>query len=98
MPQALEVFKFIVAQNPNHISANTNLGYIYMQQGDKELAYKYLMHANQLDPDYEQNLINLSVWYHNNNQLAASKNCLMHLIQKHPDNQHAKAMLADLGK
>ena len=63
VPEALDVFEFVVGENPNHVSANTNLGYIYMQQGKNAMAYDYLTRANELDPDYEQNLVNLAVWY-----------------------------------
>ena len=96
LPEALKVFQFIVEQNPNHVSASTNLGYIYMQNGNNAMAYNYLLHAQQLDPDYEQNLINLAVWYHNNKRLSEAETSLLHLLDKHPGNEQAKAMLMDL--
>ncbi len=96
IPDALKVFQFIIAENPNHISANTNLGFIYMQQGSNAMSYGYLLHAQQLDPDYEQNLINLAVWYHSNQQPDNAKKSLEHLLKKHPANEQAKAMLIDL--
>jgi len=94
--EALQVFNLVVEQNPNHISANTNLGYIYMQQGSNNKAYEYMMHANRLDPDYEQNLLNLAVWYHSNQQPAKAMKTIEHLLKKHPENERARAMLADL--
>ncbi len=96
LPDALKVFSYIISENPNHVSANTNLGYIYMQQGNNSLSYQYLIKAQQLDPDYEQNLINLAVWYHNNNKNAEASACLRNLLKKHPTNEQAKAMLIDL--
>lgn len=96
IPEAMQVFNFIIGQNPNHIAANTNLGYIYMQQGQNTMAYQYMQKANEMDPDYEQNLINMAVWYHNNQQNNLAKKTLEHLVKKHPDNEQAKAMLADL--
>jgi Flp pilus assembly protein TadD len=60
------------------------------------MAYEYMRKANKLDPDYEQNLINLAVWYHGNQQLPLARKTLLHLILKHPNNQQARAMLADL--
>jgi len=98
MPEALAVFQFVVSENPNHISANTNLGYIYMQQGNNAMAYNYLQRANQLDPDYEQNLINMAVWYHSNKLPDQARKCLLHLLAKHPGNENAKAMLIDLSR
>lgn len=96
IPEATEVFKFVLAENSNHVSANTNLGYIYMQQGNNAMAYDYMKRANSLDPDYEQNLLNLAVWYHNNNRPGDAKKSLEHLLRRHPANERARAMLIDL--
>jgi Flp pilus assembly protein TadD len=94
--EAMQVFNFIIVEDPNHVAANTNLGYLYLQQGNNTMAYEYMRKANKLDPDYEQNLINLAVWYHGNQQLPLARKTLLHLILKHPNNQQARAMLADL--
>ena len=96
LDEAKKVFDFILTENPDHVSANTNIGFLYMQQGNKVMAYNYLIHANDLDPDHEQTLINLAVYYHNNQQNDRAKKCLQHLLKKHPANAQAKAMLADL--
>ncbi len=98
LPEALTVFQFVISENPKHISANTNLGYIYMQQGNSAMSYDYLIKANRLDPDYEQNLINLAVWYHGNSENDKAKRSLEHLLKKHPANERAKAMLIDLAQ
>ena len=98
LPEALKVFQFVVNENPNHISANTNLGYIYMQDGNNAMAYAYLSHANDLDPDYEQNLLNLAVWHYQNKQPDKAKYRLEHLLKKHPENERARAMLIDLAQ
>ncbi len=91
--EAFEVFTFILSQNPDNVSANTNMGNYYMQNGDLDKAYLYINKANAIDPDYEQNLINRAVWYHNKGQKENAAKCLKHLIKKHPDNLRAKAML-----
>ncbi len=96
VPDALKVFQFVIGENPNHISANTNLGFIYMQQGNNAMSYDYLMKADALDPDYEQNLINIAVWYHSNQKPLLARKYLHHLLKKHPNNERAKAMLIDL--
>ncbi len=90
-------FNFVLSENPNYVSANTNVGYIYMQQRNNTMAHDYMMRAYELDPDYEQNLVNMAVWYHGNNQPGKARECLLHLIKKHPSNERAKAMLQDLG-
>jgi Tfp pilus assembly protein PilF len=94
--EAQKVFEFILNENPSYPVANTNLGYIYMQQGQNTMAYNYLSKAMQLDPDHEQTLINLAVYYHSNGQNDKARKSLEHLLKKHPQNQQAKAMLADL--
>jgi tetratricopeptide (TPR) repeat protein len=96
--EATAVFQFVVGENPNHISANTNLGYIYMQQGNSAMAYDFLSRSEHLDPDYEQNLVNLAVWYHSNQQPGKAKAKLEHLLKKHPSNERARAMLIDLAR
>jgi hypothetical protein len=93
---AMKVFNFAMGENPNHVSINTNLGYIYMQDGNNPMAYNYLLHARQLDPDYEQNLINLAIWYHNNQRDVDATKCLDDLLKRHPANEQARAMLRDL--
>jgi Flp pilus assembly protein TadD len=87
-----------VRENPNHVSANTNLGQIYMQRGDMVKAFGFMKRADDLDPDYEQNLINLAVWYHVSGQNDQARKSLEHLLQKHPANEQAKAMLIDLAQ
>lgn len=94
--EAQKVFEFIVGENPTYPVANTNLGYIYMQQGQNTMAYNYLSKAAQLNPDHEQTLINLAVYYHGSGQNDKARKSLEHLLKKHPQNQQAKAMLADL--
>src|SRR5690606_3817670 len=94
--EAKKVFEFILSENPKHIGANTNLGFVYLQQGQNARAYDYMRRAQQLDPDHEQNLINLAVWYHNNRQDYLTRKILEHLIKKHPGNAQARAMLLDL--
>ncbi len=96
LDEAQKIFEFVLGEHPGHVSANTNLGYIYMQTGNNTMAYDYLLRANALDPDYEQNLINLAVWHHSNKQYDKAKKRLEHLLKKHPENENARAMLIDL--
>jgi Flp pilus assembly protein TadD len=98
MEEAHKVFSLVTSENPNHVSANTNLGYIYMQQGNNTMAYDFMMRTRQIDPDYEQNLINLAVWYYNNQRKNDAKKQLEHLLKRHPENERAKAMLMDLAQ
>lgn len=94
--EAQKVYSFIISENPNYAVANTNLGFLYMQEGNNTMAYDFLTRSQMLDPDNEQMLINLAVYYHSQLQNEKARKCLEHLLQKHPQNDRAKAMLADL--
>ncbi|MEI8278275.1 MAG: tetratricopeptide repeat protein [Bacteroidota bacterium] len=96
LSDALRVYTYIITENPNYTIANTNLGFLYMQQGNSTMAYNYLSKALELDPDNEQALVNIAVWYHNERQADKARKALEHLLQKHPTNQRARAMLLDL--
>ncbi|MBS1775965.1 MAG: pilus assembly protein TadD [Bacteroidetes bacterium] len=96
MQEAQKVCEYILSENANHVDANTNLGYIFMHEGNNGQAYKFMQRALLLDPDNEQNLINMAVWFHGNQQYLLAQQTLKHLLQKHPQNQQAQAMLAEL--
>jgi Tfp pilus assembly protein PilF len=93
---AEKAFSFILKENPKYGVAAGNLGFVYMQKNQQTLAYEYLMRALALDPDHEQTLINLAVWLHGNNDLQRCRQVLLRLLKRHPGNEQAKAMLADL--
>ena len=61
MPEAKKVFQFIISENPNYATAHTNLGFIYMQEGNNVMAYDHLTKALQYEPDSKQALINMAV-------------------------------------
>lgn len=94
--QAKKVFRFIINENPRYATAHTNLGYIYLQEGNNAMAYDHLSRAVHYDPDSRQALINMAVWYHANVQDDKAAESLQHLLKKHPDDQQAKAMLMDI--
>lgn len=96
MPEAKKVFQFIIDENPKYTSAHTNLGYIYMQEQNNTMAYDHLRKAVALDPDDEQAVINLAVWYHLNHADKEAKKILERLQKKNPQNERVKAMLLDL--
>jgi Tfp pilus assembly protein PilF len=94
--EAKTVLQQVLKEVPNHVSANTNIGFLYMQEGNNTMAYDYMMKANTLDPDYEQNLLNLAVWHYTAGQPDKARMRLEHLLRKHPQNERARAMLLDL--
>ncbi|KAK6024862.1 hypothetical protein OSTOST_09260 [Ostertagia ostertagi] len=64
--------------------------------GNTTMAYEFLNRAHDLDPDHEQTLINLAVWHHNNGTDDKARKYLLQLLKRNPNNEQAKAMLADL--
>lgn len=93
---AKRTFTYIISEQPRYASAHTNLGYIYMQEGNNAMAYDHLRKAISYEPDNKQALINMAVWYHANNRDKDAEKALVRLLKKYPDNEQAKAMLADL--
>ena len=93
---AFRTFKFILEQNPKYASAHTNLGFLYMQDGNNTMAYDHLTKALNYDPDSRQAMVNMAVWYHANNRDADAKKLLERLVKKYPNDEQAKAMLLDL--
>ncbi|MCB0698004.1 MAG: tetratricopeptide repeat protein, partial [Chitinophagaceae bacterium] len=93
---AQRTFEFILGENPQYASAHTNLGYLFLQQGNNAMAYDHLLKAVQYEPDNKQALINIAVWYHLNNKDDKAERTLEHLLKKYPGNEQAKAMLLDL--
>ncbi|HEY9178753.1 MAG TPA: hypothetical protein VIN07_13735, partial [Flavipsychrobacter sp.] len=96
IPEAKKVYQFILEQNPKYAVAHTNLGFIYMQEGNNTMAYDHLNKALLYEPDSKMALINMAVWYHNNRLDDMARKTLLHLLKKYPENEQAKAMLADL--
>lgn len=93
---AFRTFKFILEQNPKYASAHTNLGFLYMQDGNNTMAYDHLTKALKYDPDSRQAMVNMAVWYHANKRDVEAKKLLERLVKKHPEDEQAKAMLLDL--
>ena len=96
--EAEKTLRYVLEENPFYINAHINLGYIYMQQGNNTMAYSLMRRAKELAPDDEQNLINLAIWFHTNQQDELAGEMLTQLIKKHPDHEQAKAMLTDLNR
>lgn len=95
-PEAKKVYQYILEENPQYAAAHTNLGFMYMQEGNNAMAYNHLLKAIKFEPDNKQALINISVWYHFNERDADARKTLLHLLDKYPDHEQAKAMLLDL--
>ena len=94
--EAKKAYQYILKEHPQYATAHTNLGYIFMQEGNNAMAYDHLLKAVNYEPDNKQALINIAVWYHFNERDTDARRTLLQLLKKHPDNEQARAMLLDL--
>jgi tetratricopeptide (TPR) repeat protein len=94
--EAQTVFDFILKEDENYVSAHTNIGYIFMQQGNTTMAYYHLLRANGLDPDHQQTIFNLAILYHNDGKNDRAKKLLTGLLKRFPQNERARMMLSEL--
>ena len=90
---ATNEFNFILKENPKHVSALSNLGYICLSKGQVAEAIRLYKLAEKIDPDYEPLLLNLAGYYAfiKNKPLAIAY--LKHILIKNPNNQKAKIVL-----
>ncbi|GAB4208935.1 MAG: hypothetical protein Fur0023_20870 [Bacteroidia bacterium] len=84
---------WIIKENPMFIQAYSNLGFLKLQQNQKDSAYYYLKKAYALDPDNEMTLSNLIAFYLQISDMDNAKKTAIHLLKKHPHNLQAKQIL-----
>ncbi len=94
--EAKSVFEFILAQNPTHVNALNNLGYLNLTLGQVTVAEKLYNAALAIDPDYEPLLLNKVGFYLYVNQPQKAKKLLQDIIRKNPKNIQAKQVLGNL--
>ncbi|MDP3558706.1 MAG: tetratricopeptide repeat protein [Bacteroidota bacterium] len=90
---AIEQFNFVIKENPKHVSALTNLGFVKLSQGEKSEALGLYKKAQKLDPDYEPLLLNLAGYYAYMKDKNVAKKYLEIILKKNPDNLKAKRAL-----
>ncbi|NCX95029.1 MAG: pilus assembly protein TadD [Chitinophagia bacterium] len=95
---ALQTFEQITAQNSLHVSALTNLGYTHLLMGNAPQALHYMQASYHLDPDNVQNLINMAIAHHAQNNNVAALQCVNKILSLAPGNLQAQAMKRELEK
>ena len=90
---AKEQFNFVIKENPKHVSALTNLGYVKLSEGMQSEAIKLYEIALKIDPDYEPLLLNLAGYYAFSKNKKEAKRYLENILKKNPKNQKAKMAL-----
>ena len=90
--EAKDVFSEIVAENKNHISALTNLGFCFVNLGLLSEAEKNYQAALKISPDYEMALLNSAALYLLQRNTKDAKKMLERLLKVNPKHEQAKAM------
>ena len=89
-------FNEILKENPKHVSALTNLGYIKLSQGNVYEAEKLYFRALSLDPDYEALLLNIAGLYAYKKEFKQAESYLNKIIKRNPNNTKAKQALSQI--
>lgn len=89
-------FTEILKENPKHISALTNLGYVKLAQGNVKEAEQLYFKALTLDPDYEALLLNIAGLYAYKKDFKQAEMYLNKITKRNPNNTKAKQALAQI--
>ncbi len=90
---AKKVYQRIVGLNDRYAPALTNLGYLYLLEGDVLNARPLLDAALQADPDYEQGLMNRAALAAAEKKWKESAEWLQRVLALNPDNKEAHRSL-----
>jgi len=93
LPQARDVFEFILSENPNRELSTSNLGYIYVSLGQLKKGEALYDKALRLNPDYEQALLNKAALRLHLKDKRSAENLLKRVLQINPKNQQAIQLL-----
>jgi len=96
LDEAEKVCDFILAQDPEFVSALTNKGFIMLRKGNAAEAKSYYDKALALSPDDKQAMLNMAGWYIYQKQFDKATEGLKQVLKKYPDDEHAKALLQQL--
>ncbi|MFK7931862.1 MAG: tetratricopeptide repeat protein, partial [Saprospiraceae bacterium] len=85
---------FVLKEHPKRPIALTNLGYVFALEGKYDQAENHYDRAIQLDPDYEQAIVNKAAIRLLKNDVVAGKKLLERALKLNPENTQTQAMLA----
>lgn len=95
-PEAQKAFEFVLSENEKRPVALSNLGYLYVLQGNVDKGEKLYNQAIALDPDYEQVLLNKAAVLLLKKENEAAKEFLKRVLKINPQNQQAIAVMQKL--
>ncbi len=86
----------ILKENPKHVSALTNLGFVKLSQGKPQEAEQLYFKALALDPDYEALLLNIAGLYAYKKDFIQSELYLKRILKRHPTHSKATQVLQQI--
>ncbi len=98
IPEAREVFQFIVSEYPKFASAHVNLGYVFALMGDFQNAESHYETALGLNPDNKTGLINYSVLLMNTGSFPKAKELAARVLEIDPENTQARLLMMEINK
>jgi tetratricopeptide (TPR) repeat protein len=96
LPDAEKEFIEILKENPKHVSALTNLGFVKLRQGNVKEAETLYFKALALDPDYEALLLNIAGLYAYKKDFKNAEIYLNRIIKRNPNNAQAKQAIQQI--
>jgi hypothetical protein len=84
--EAHKFYEKLVGMEPSFAPGWCNAGFSFLSKGDAATAEKYYLKALQLDPDYEQVLVNLCGLYLGQKKKKEYEKVRFHLQKKYPGN------------
>ena len=97
-PNSINQIKAILVEFPDFISGWLELGIIYRELGDRELALNSFQIAKKLDPNNQKVKLELSIEQLHFNQLVECRNNIQELLEKEPNNVWAIMRLGEIAR
>lgn len=95
--EAQKIYEFILKEYPKHVSALTNLGFIFLsEKNDPQQALTYYNRALALNPDYEPALMNMAGLMHFMNRNEDAVKFVQRILKINPRNEGARQLLNQL--
>ena len=89
-------YQTVVDQYPEFVPALTNLGYLWLEEGDDQKAEQYYQKALALSPDDEQALMNTAGLYIYRKNYKEAMVYVDRTLKHHPQNKQALQLKAQL--
>ena len=90
--EAMDLFEFIIREDPRQVSAYIDLGYLYMKQNQSQKGEELYTSALALDPDNVQALLNLAAVYLLRKEPGQADKLIDRVLAIAPQNESAQLL------